>query len=251
MPSSNEPRRFVILAAPRTGSNALCSLLQSHPDVLCHHEIFNPAAAFYALPLRDGEFSLGDLQEREADPLAYMARIWREHLGHRAVGFKMTHRQNKAVFEALCADGGISKIILRRRHRLRTYVSRLLAEQSGVWEAYGAATERPASNKVSVDYKELLQAVAYNDAYYDELNSRVHGPCAAIEYENMFDADEQSSLLDFLGLRRLPLQTRSRRQNPQPLASLLENAEELARQLQKAPETRALYEELNESLHAR
>ena len=34
--------RFVILAAPRSGSNLLCTLLNSHPEILCHHEVFNP-----------------------------------------------------------------------------------------------------------------------------------------------------------------------------------------------------------------
>ena len=36
--------RFVILAAPRTGSNLLCTLLDAHSRILCHHEILNRAA---------------------------------------------------------------------------------------------------------------------------------------------------------------------------------------------------------------
>ena len=40
------PRRFVILAARRSGSNLLCSLLGSHPHVRCHHELFNPNGIF-------------------------------------------------------------------------------------------------------------------------------------------------------------------------------------------------------------
>jgi len=33
--------RFVILNAARTAA-IICTLLNSHPEVLCHHEIFNP-----------------------------------------------------------------------------------------------------------------------------------------------------------------------------------------------------------------
>lgn len=55
------PTRFVILAASRTGSNMLCAILDWHPAVLCHHELFNPTGIYYALPLRDGDFSLGTL----------------------------------------------------------------------------------------------------------------------------------------------------------------------------------------------
>jgi LPS sulfotransferase NodH len=64
--------RFVILAAPRTGSNWLCSLLNSHPDVLCHHELFNPSGVFYALGHRDGALDLGTPEERDRRPLAFL-----------------------------------------------------------------------------------------------------------------------------------------------------------------------------------
>ena len=47
--------RFVILAVPRTGSNLLCTLLNSHPEILCHHEVFNPQGIFTALTHRHQE----------------------------------------------------------------------------------------------------------------------------------------------------------------------------------------------------
>ena len=50
----------------------LCTLLGSHRDVLCHHELFNPDGAFYALELRDGSFDLGGIGERDRDPLAFL-----------------------------------------------------------------------------------------------------------------------------------------------------------------------------------
>ena len=63
--------RFVILGAPRTGTNLLCTLLDSHPDVLCHHEVFNPAGIFWALGDRQGALDLGSMAERDADPLGF------------------------------------------------------------------------------------------------------------------------------------------------------------------------------------
>jgi hypothetical protein len=66
--------RFVIVAARRTGSNLLCTLVGSHADVLCHHELFNPGGIYYALPLRNGGFSLGTIEERDADPLGASGR---------------------------------------------------------------------------------------------------------------------------------------------------------------------------------
>ena len=36
----------------------LCTLLGSHPEILCHHEVFNPSGIFYALYYRDGRIDL-------------------------------------------------------------------------------------------------------------------------------------------------------------------------------------------------
>lgn len=63
--------RFVILAAPRSGSNLLCTLLHSHSEILCHHEVFNPSGIYYALEYRDGSLNLGTIDEREQAPLSF------------------------------------------------------------------------------------------------------------------------------------------------------------------------------------
>ena len=238
------PIRFVILAAPRTGSNLLCSLLQSHPDILCHHEIFNPADVYYALPLRDSAFSLGSLEQRERDSLAYMTKIWANDLGHKAVGFKMTHRQNPAVLSALCEDPGIQKIVLKRRARIRTYVSRLIAEKTGVWEAYGASPDYRPVTRVAVDYQALLDDIAYNAAYYSELDRRLKGRRVTVFYEDLFDADCQRTMLNFIGLPAIALRSESHRQNPQALHDIISNHSALARRLNVTCQDRDLYAEL-------
>ena len=135
--------QFVILAAPRTGSNLLCTLLQSHPDVLCHHELFNPNDIFYALPLRSSQFTLGSMSFRDQQPDAFLDRTWNRNLNYSTVGFKMTHRQHLAAFKTVCSDQRIHKIVLKRDARLKTYVSRLIAEQSGVWEDYQRCPPSP------------------------------------------------------------------------------------------------------------
>ena len=67
--------RFVILAAPRTGSNLLCTLLNSHPQVLCHHEVFNPGGVFTALDYHGDGLHVDALAQRDADPLAFLDRV--------------------------------------------------------------------------------------------------------------------------------------------------------------------------------
>jgi hypothetical protein len=230
---SARPLRFVILAAPRTGSNMLCTLLDSHPDVLCHHELFNPAGVFTALDLRDGGLDLGGVEERDGDPLGFLDRVWASHLGHAVVGFKMTHRQNEAVFAAVLRDPGVRKIVLRRDNRVRTYVSRLVAEQTGRWEAYDEAELVRPRPSVHVDPEALRASVAENEAYYAEIEEvlrETRQASLAVIYERL--PDERARLLEFLGLpepRRAAasLRVRSVRQNAATLSELVSNAAEL------------------------
>ena len=81
-------QRFVVLAVPRTGSNLLCTLLNSHPEILCHHEVFNPQGIFLALSHRDQVQQFGDMTDRDQEPLAFLESVWDSGANHRCVGFK-------------------------------------------------------------------------------------------------------------------------------------------------------------------
>jgi LPS sulfotransferase NodH len=229
----------VILAAPRTGSNMLCTLLGSHPDVLCHHEVFNPDGVFYALELRDGSLDLDGIEERDRDPLAFLERVWSTDLGHSHVGFKMTHRQNETVLDAVLRDVGVRKIVLRRQNRVRTFVSRQISEQTGQWEAYREAdlvSERP---RVHVDVAALREDIAENEGYYGEVERLLETtgqPFVRVWYERLLagrrDERARARVLEFLGLPEpdraaASLRIRSVRQNPASLRELITNFAEL------------------------
>jgi len=237
------PIRFVIVAAPRTGSNMLCTLLGSHPDVLCHHELFNPDDVFYALELRDGSFDLGGISERDRDPLAFLERVWSTDLAHSHVGFKMTHRQNEAVLGAVLRDSDIRKIVLRRQNRVRTFVSQRISEETGQWEVYrevDLVSERP---RVHVDVVALRESIAENEAYYDEVERFLEmtgQPFLRVLYERLVAGGERTRLLEFLGLAEparvgATLRMRSVRQNPASLRELVTNFGELEDALAGTP----------------
>ncbi len=241
-------KRFVILAAPRTGSNLLCTLLQSHPDVLCHHEIFNPSDIFVSLPLRDTDFTLGSMADRNANPLHFLQGVWENGLGHQSVGFKMTHQQQVQVFNAVCSDPDIHKIVLKRKARLKTYVSRLLADRSGIWEDYQGQDCLAQPQPVEVNYQKLKAAVDFNEHYYTNLDSLICGQRTDVCYENLFDNDTQERLLKELKLCSYPLQSQARQQNPHTPWELIINRESLAQQLKHHPTDRELLLELNQPL---
>lgn len=249
MPDS---RRFVILAVPRSGSNLLCSLLHSHPDILCHHELYNPNGVYYALPLRNGEFSfsgaLDKLAQRDADPLAFLDRVWQTNLDHSQVGFKMTLRQNESVFEKVLHDPQVKKIVLRRRNTVKTYVSKLIAENDGIWEdwdtdrQYSAVStsttpeqtmQQVKRQAVTVDWRLLSQDIQSNQQFYqtiyDTLSETKQTACQ-VDYETLMDSSTQRRLLEFLGVSDQSLSTLTRKQNSSDLRDLIVNYDQLLEQ---------------------
>jgi hypothetical protein len=204
MAASADPiARFVILNAPRTGSNYLCTLLNSHPEILCHHEIFNPHVVGVARHLQNAEFHMGSIEERERDPIEFLSRVWRLDEGRRAVGFKLCWKQNEPIFHAVLADPGIRKVVLKRRNRIKSFVSLLLARQTGEWVIYNDAATPGARPKVHVDEGELRQHIAFNDAYYAEIESAIQQPGQmghVLHYEDLFSETSLCGTLRFLGV---------------------------------------------------
>jgi hypothetical protein len=225
-------RRFAILAAPRTGSNMLCTLLGSHPEILCHHEIFNPEAIYYALDYRDGRLNIGTMAERERAPLEFLDRVWHADLGYPCLGFKFCRGQNPQVFVALLADRGVRKIVIKRDNRLKTFVSELMSRQTGQWEVYNRADLVGERAPVHVDIAELRANIALNDAYYSRIEitlRRSDQDFLPVTYETLFSEQPRRQLLEFLGVspRLDVLRVRSVKQNACDLRRLVANFDEL------------------------
>lgn len=242
--------RFIILAAPRTGSNLLCTLLNSHPEVLCHHELFNPNGIFYALDCRDGSLDLGSMAERDRVPFGFLQRVWENQRGASCVGFKMTRGQNDAVMQHLVGDSGVLKIVLHRKNRLKTFVSELVARQTGQWEAYAwdeVVTDTP---KVRVDVESLKAHSDLNERFYDDIRHSLHTKhqaCIEMSYEDIFSRSEQVRLLGFLGVEatEVRLAHSSVKQNDSDLRNLVENFHELELAMEGSEYLAELYDNEN------
>jgi LPS sulfotransferase NodH len=222
------PVRFVILAAPRTGSNMLCSMLNSHPLVLCHHELFNPEGIHYALGHRTGEIDIGSLAERDRDPVEFLARMWRHSGGAQALGFKLNRDQNETAFAAVLSDTDVRKIVLVRRNRVETFVSELIAQATGRWESYATSDLRPYAGTIHVDAGELRDHVERNRAYYSAIRKALTStgqPHLEVAYEDIGRNSEQRRVLDYLGIPagRMMLQPATRKVNTSSLRELVAN----------------------------
>ena len=224
--------RFVILAAPRTGSNLLCTLLNSHPEVLCHHELFNPNGIFYALEYRDGSMDLGSMEARDREPLAFLQRVWEHPLGASCVGFKMTRGQNDAVMRALIGDPGVLKILLYRRNRLKTFVSEQLARQTDQWEVYARDQLVTGAPRLHIDVESFRAHCDLNERFYQDIEHALRSGrqrWIEVAYENLLAGSEHVRLLEFLGVgdTRARLTQSSIKQSDTDLRSHIENYREL------------------------
>ena len=225
-------RRFIILAAPRTGSNLLCTLLNSHPEVLCHHELFNPEGVYYALDHRDGSLDFGSMEERDREPFAFLQRVWNNAHGASSVGFKMTRGQNGTVMRSLIEDSGILKIVLYRKNRIKTFVSELAARQTNQWEAYAGdelVTDLP---RLRIDVESLQAHSELNEIFYGDIRRVLQAkqqPYIEMYYENILSEAEHTRMLEYLGVEasRARLAPSSIKQNDSDLRSLIENYQEL------------------------
>ena len=181
----------------------LCTLLNSHPAILCHHELFNPRGVFLALDHRGDSLGFGTPAQRDRDPRGFLDRVWKASCGASHVGFKVTRGQAGAVLPLLLRDAGVAKIVLRRSNQLKTFVSYLIAEQNDQWECYDG-DERPAPpSRVAVEREALEAFTRANEEFYEELHAElaVHGQrYIELRYETLLSRAEQQRMLAFLGL---------------------------------------------------
>jgi LPS sulfotransferase NodH len=226
--------RFVILNAARTGSNYLCTVLNSHPEVLCHHEIFNPHVVGVARDLQVSGFQLGTMEERERDPAAFLQRVWETPLGHSCVGFKLCWRQHEIAYRTVLADTTVRKIVLKRRNRVKTFVSLLRARQTGEWVMYDDVTAPPQRPKIHVAPVELMDNIRFNEEYFAEVESTLTGTgqqYLTLFYEDLSSGAALASALEFLEAPRPDpslLQGSTRKLNDGSLREVVSNFEELS-----------------------
>jgi len=238
--ASLPPIRFVILASPRTGSNFLCSFLNSHPQILCHHELFNPKGIHYALDRRDGSFDLGTMDQRDADPAGFVRKVWRLFSGERAVGFKLGVGHPTAAFDEIYEDPGVARIVLRRQNRVKAYVSERIAATEGRWTHYDMRPDEIAPIRVHVDPTALVAWTGMIDRYYTGVlaNLRATGrPYLELFYEDLFAPETQARVLAFLGFSPAieGLSGSTFKRNADDLRKLVINYDELATALRDTP----------------
>jgi LPS sulfotransferase NodH len=235
-----EYRRFVVLSHYRSGSNLFLSLLRSHPNVVCHSELFSPPRIYWGSGIHGGTAEDPELLRlRGEDPAAFLDRtVFRPYARRiRAVGFKLmyTHAEKEHRFPGLkallLADPDLCFIQVKRRNLLRMLVSLRVTEQTGAMSSTSEADSRrrlDAARPIRLTEGECREHFEWITAFWRDWDERTG---LEVFYEDLA-ADAQSQLdrtFDVLDLPSRPVRSPLVKQTTKPLRDILENYEALER----------------------
>jgi LPS sulfotransferase NodH len=240
-PATEPASRFVIVAAERTGTNLLVSLLNQHEYCLCGNELFNP------VNIARDTIPWPDIAEPERERLIALRRadaveFWKDlcatslSRGYRAVGFKLMYSHGlteRALLEYLLVDRGIRVIHLTRRNLLRRLVSERQARATNQWAVVSGAkvdSRLPVAITIN-DFVESIQIVEAQQARFHSM-FRDH-PVLRIVYEDLAERPERvaARAAEFLGL--------SQRSNRPSIVYQKTGAEDLSQAITGFDELRA------------
>jgi LPS sulfotransferase NodH len=223
---------FMVLTRSRSGSNLLARALGDHPQIVSLGEVlrtYNP----------DLEHVVGDLVES-------VKRIYVPHPPSiQAVGFKLLYQQgseDRTAWHWLRDHLPNLKIIhLVRENALRVRVSFLIAMATGRWvkakQSNKKSGEKPTS--VHLDLSEWQDSMDHMNALRDEALSFFDSyDLLRVTYEEMTTEWDETTrrVQSFLNVTPQPLTKKTRKQNPQPLSTLISNYDEVASALRGTPQ---------------
>ncbi|AZO48152.1 MAG: hypothetical protein EOS58_24975 [Mesorhizobium sp.] len=239
-------QKFVLIASPRTGSQALNRHLNQYDGMVMHGEVFNSTF----VGLRNDYHEKMNLpreavEVRDADPEQFIARIFDDPVA-RFVGFHLFPEQTRPAILPVLEDDSVKKLWLVR-NPVASFLSLLEAEASGVWTV-DASEPLPAGD----DRKKVRFDIDRFNSYLNELNlfrAKIKSvlfetgqPYFPIHYGDIADPLVGNAIIAYLGgSQRLDrFKTETLKSPPRPFAERIENYWEFTAYF-RAISTEALY----------
>jgi hypothetical protein len=234
-----QPVRFFIVTIGRTGSTRLRLLLDSHPQVCCHGELYGSNLA--TLVTAGSPLHAELLAERSADPAGFLARRAFATGSAQAVGLKILRSQLMqwpGLLEALRSDPGVRVIHLVRKNGLKRFLSEYFVGTVTRKHLLLPGEAPPEFEPVDLPIELLLGDLHRVAEQSAEIRSLFAGhPFHELAYEDSLE--DNGSVLQgvqaFLGLLPAPLSSPIRKVLPDDPKRLVANYAELARALAGTP----------------
>ncbi|MGB7059598.1 MAG: sulfotransferase [Geitlerinemataceae cyanobacterium] len=233
----------MITCAARTGSTLLQSYLQSHPEILCHGEIYaknniNAILGIYGQKQKsDPEYEKELIAYRENNPHTFLYKIAFDRQDRKIVGFKLKHDElvlpNFAETRHLLQEDTDVKIIhLSRTNLLARYLSWYLVNKVTGVTMRLEGQDLPETEMIRLDPKECLanfEEAERRYAFFQTMfaNHQIY----EVSYEDLVGEEREGvldELQDFLGVAHHPLTTKMVKLGKEDLSEAIENFDELS-----------------------
>lgn len=226
------PVRFIIVTIGRTGSTRIRKLLDSHPEVRCHGELFGESIRPHASD--DPALLARLLVERETDPGAFLMNRALSSPGARAVGVKILCQQlfeaHPGLVERIRVERDVRIVHLVRRDGIRRFISEWFVGTGLVRHSYSADERAPTVEPVAIPVDAVRADLARVAAECARVRREFAGhPYMEIAYEDSLDDDGPTlrGLQEFIGVAPAALRCELRRVLPQDPRALVANYDEI------------------------
>lgn len=193
--------KFVILAAPRTGSYLLVDLLKQHKGVVCYGEIYKESVVEITAEYRDRVGAdMRDVQQRDADPIGFYNKLY-GLTPDDITGFKIFRTHGSPLIRALLLDHSVKKVFLSR-NPVQSFVSLKMAQVTGKWINKNDPTGTRVQ-KVRVNVCDLVSHITGQKSWFDFCRTicRFHrSHFMLVDYADLSDPATLQRLADFLGM---------------------------------------------------
>jgi len=227
-----EKTKFILFGQSRSGSTLLKSLLDSHQDIICDGELFNPDEGYVT-----NKWALKFF--RRFPDLLINYRVIRSL--SKVYGYTLFHFQirNIEFFMNQSVDKGWKIVHITRNNIFQQSLSNVIAKKTGFWH-------RQKENKTP-DYtinlppeelaNELEKRITWHRFEEEILKNLEH---IKVVYENdLADSRRWDSsmkrVLEYINAEPYPLNTNLLKTDPRPYDEIIENYKEILDYLKKTP----------------
>ncbi|PKN13223.1 MAG: hypothetical protein CVU69_02665 [Deltaproteobacteria bacterium HGW-Deltaproteobacteria-4] len=226
--------KFVIIANPRTGTNHFIDLLNSHPNISCHREVFHRHSVYLLEGTRDDLF-----EKRNHDPVAFLHELYNSS-PTQACGFKIFMGHDDVVLNTVLQDPEIKKIILYRPNFLAVYSSDMIAEAEQRYLIFDQTQDRIDSgirDKARTSAKAVFDRTQFEMRWRDyhshyqkvvKVLNETNQVYLFMTYDDYINEGLFRRVFPFLGLAQPEqVQTRMKKMNSSDILSRFANPDEV------------------------
>ena len=229
--------KFLVLTQARTGSNMLVSMLDSHPNIKCYGEVFNPSSSFGYVNWQRNSYlrriANKYIRDYNVEKYIYSLLSVGPKDNTQAVGFKVIYPGQFDRWPNLryyCRENNFKIISLIRQNLIRKYVSSRIANYEGAWSAREHRNKRVS---IKVDLSDLSRFIDRMETIYhliDTLSVEFRG--IKISYEELSSNRDSvmTEVFQYLGIKEFEieaLKAKTAKQNPERLDQIIENYDEV------------------------